>query len=159
MFWTGYAQQEGQSSFGQQMGVEIVDLIFFLQHYPDKGQFWKQIVGQNTERITRSKDLFKLTYALVFATMKIQHKQRKERAERTQERVEPLRKPSADAVKQLTRVLRQKMKRGADAFVLTKIEYIVAMNNYLYQAAVQLKCVEHDTDDDAFLAASDKSDY
>ncbi len=47
---------------------------------------------------------------------------------------------------------------GRESFSLTKIQYIIAFNNYLYQASMEFNCIGSDEDiDDAGSDVSNAS--
>eukprot|EP01083_Nonionella_stella_P059505 155687_1 len=138
------------TDFGTQVGVELHEVIFFFQHLPDKAQFWNQIIGESKDKITTSKELFKLTYALIYATIKIRHNWKIKEAKETHS-LEPLKKPPSDSIKELTRILKHKIKRGREQFSLSKIEYIVEFNNYLYEASLLINAVDDEDDSDLAL--------
>ena len=102
------------SKFAREFGVELHEIIFFLWDLKNKSEFWDQIIGKEKDEITRSKQLFKLTYALVFATIKTKHNKVMQKAEMSEQReeIESLKKPSLDSMKELTRILKFKIKRG-----------------------------------------------
>lgn len=135
-----------ESDFAREVGIELHEVIFFFQHLPDKAEFWNQIIGKDEGKITRSKELYKLIYALIFATMRVQHNFERKKAEELGEEILPIERPPSEPIKELTRIIKHKIKRGRECFSFTKIEYIKGFNNYLYQAAEQLNCVDPDQD-------------
>ena len=135
-----------QSDFARNGSVELREVVFFFQHIPDKNEFWNQILGKNVNKITRSKELYKLIYALVFATMRAQYNFHKQRAEANDEPIEPMKRPSSEPIKELTRVIKHIIKGREESFLYSKSQYIKSFKKYLYEAAVQLNYIDADED-------------
>ncbi len=120
------------TDFAKEVGIELHEVIFFFQHLPDKAQFWDEIVGRNKDQITSSKELFKLIYALVFATMKIRHQKRKKAEGMDMTDTDNvLQKPASNAIKELTRILKQKIRRGLFVFLYYSFSIFTILNIYI----------------------------
>ena len=105
------SNERTKNDFAIRVGVELHEIVYFFQHLPDKSQFWHKTIGKHKEKITRSKQLYKLTYALIYATVKMKHNKRVTRGELRKEdgTVDPAQKPPSDIVKELTRILKSKI--------------------------------------------------